>query len=306
MTVFIFGEAMLEYHSKGGSSGLNYGGDTLNTAIHLARAGLDVAYVTAVGDDPISEDLVATWAKEGINTSFVMRHPTHTLGIYAIHVDGQGERSFTYWRDKSAARDMFSLPLIENALQGARDASMLYFSLISLAILPKVGQEKLLDLAKEVRANGGKTAFDSNYRPKLWPGHQTAKDISARAAGLATIGLPTDVDERQIHQTQLSAQNIASLWQGFGCQNVLVKAGEHGCYGVEGDQQLVHYPANLVSVIDSSGAGDAFNGGFLAAHLKGHSISQSVKKGQALASWVIGQKGAVPKMTDKIKADLYS
>ena len=68
MTTFIFGEAMLEYHSHGGA-GLRYGGDTLNTAIHLARAGHEVAYVTAVGTDPISDALVDAWAAEGIDTS---------------------------------------------------------------------------------------------------------------------------------------------------------------------------------------------------------------------------------------------
>ena len=103
MTTFIFGEAMLEYHSHGGA-GLRYGGDTLNTAIHLARAGHDIAYVTAVGTDPISDALVAAWAAEGIDTRHVLRHPDRNPGIYAIYLDEQGERSFLYWRDRSAAR----------------------------------------------------------------------------------------------------------------------------------------------------------------------------------------------------------
>ena len=109
MTTFIFGEAMLEYHSHGGA-GLRYGGDTLNTAIHLARAGHEVAYVTAVGTDPISDALVNAWRAEGIDTRHVLRHPNRSPGIYAIHLDEEDERSFLYWRDRSAAREMFALP----------------------------------------------------------------------------------------------------------------------------------------------------------------------------------------------------
>ena len=126
MTIFVFGEAMLEYHGSGGN-GLRYGGDTLNTAIHLARMGHDVAYVTALGTDAISDALVAAWKREGVDTRFILRHPSRQPGIYAIHVDETGERSFLYWRDQSAARAMFDLPEMAAALTAAERASLLYF-----------------------------------------------------------------------------------------------------------------------------------------------------------------------------------
>jgi 2-dehydro-3-deoxygluconokinase len=305
MTVFIFGEAMLEYHSQGGASGLRYGGDTLNTAIHLARAGLDVAYVTALGNDPISDGLVQTWADEGINTAFVLRHPTRTVGMYAIHVDDCGERSFTYWRDQSAARDMFALPEMAATLEAAKSASLLYFSLISLAILPGEAQNKLIDLAQTVRGAGGQTAYDSNFRPALWSSLDVARHVSSRAIANANMGLPTDVDECQMREDNLSPQAIASIWQDAGCVCVVVKAGEQGCFVQEGDQLLTHFPAYQVPVIDTSGAGDAFNGGYLAARLKGRSSAEAIAQGQALARWVIGQKGAVPHVEPQERALIY-
>jgi 2-dehydro-3-deoxygluconokinase len=100
---------MLEL-AAGRGLGAGYGGDTLNTAIHLARAGHDVGYFTALGSDPFADDLRHRWAAERLDCSLVLAHPSRQTGLYAISTDAQGERSFAYWRDTSAAREMFALP----------------------------------------------------------------------------------------------------------------------------------------------------------------------------------------------------
>ena len=103
---------MLELSRPLGSDGwhLGFGGDTLNTAIHLARGGHDIAYLTAIGCDPLSADLKPQWAAEGLDTALVLEPPVRATGLYAISTDAAGERSFSYWRDTSAARAMFDLP----------------------------------------------------------------------------------------------------------------------------------------------------------------------------------------------------
>ncbi len=154
--VVVIGEAMLELVRKGENWQLGYGGDTLNTAIHLARAGHDVAYLTALGSDPLSSDLKYRWAAEGLDISLVLDHPTRSTGLYAITNDVAGERSFTYWRETSAAREMFELDAMAAAKARTKCAELLGFSLISLAILPDAGRRHLLNLASLVRANGGK------------------------------------------------------------------------------------------------------------------------------------------------------
>ncbi len=295
MTIFIFGEAMLEYHSHGGADGLRYGGDTLNTAIHMARMGLDVAYVTAVGTDPISDAMVAAWAHEGIDTRYILRHPSRSPGIYAIHVDAQGERSFLYWRNKSAAREMFALQQMATALAEAETASLLYFSLISLAILPDDGRAALLALANSVRRNGGKVAYDSNFRHNLWPSLEDARRVSELAMAVSDIGLPTNVDEQQLCDAQLSETEIAIRWHEAGCADVVVKAGQNGCLYSEAATAARHFDANMVAVIDSSGAGDAFNAGYLASRHKGNEVESAIQSGQALATWVIQRSGAIPR-----------
>lgn len=284
---------MLEYHSHGGD-GLRYGGDTLNTAIHLARAGHKVAYVTAVGTDPISDALVAAWAAEGIDTSHVLRHPTRNPGIYAIHLDKNGERGFLYWRDRSAAREMFDLPGMREALEDAAAARLIYFSLISLAIVEGEGREKLLELASSRKSRGAAVAYDSNFRPALWPSLAIAEATSQKAMGVCTIGLPTNSDERDLWQSDMQEEDIARRWLASGCNLVAVKAAEKGCIVATETRPEPHLQAaETTKVINSSGAGDAFNGGFLGAWLEGMPVDDCVNAGQILARKTLCHQGAI-------------
>ena len=292
MTSFIFGEAMLEYHTHGGN-GLRYGGDTLNTAIHMARAGQDVAYVTAVGTDPISDALVAAWAAEGIDTRYVLRHPDRTPGIYAIHLDEHGERSFLYWRERSAARRMFELTEMADTLKAARQAELVYFSLISLAVIGEAGTDKLLDLAKARKDARLTTAYDSNYRPNLWSVTGQASTVSQRAIESVTLGLPTNVDECALRGVAMSETDIAGAWHHSGCSTVIVKAGAHGCLISEAGETMHNCPARAVDVVDTSGAGDSFNAGFLIAFLEGKSLTEAAENGHNHASKTLGHFGAI-------------
>jgi len=293
MTTVIFGEAMLEYHTHGGD-GLRYGGDTLNTAIHLARAGHEVAYATAVGTDPISDRLVEAWSAEGIDTSYVLRHPDRNPGIYAIHLDKYGERSFLYWRDQSAARDMFALDGIEAAMDHARSARLLYFSLISLAVVGVESSARLVDLASERKQAGKASAYDSNFRPALWPSLAEAQTASLSAMRACTIGLPTNSDECQLWGQELGETDIANKWKAAGAELVAVKAAEKGCVLADaGLSEPLTLGATPVSVVDSSGAGDSFNAGFLGAWLHGQPAPECVEAGQSSARKTLQHQGAI-------------
>lgn len=298
MPVFIFGEAMLEYHSGGSMGGLRYGGDTLNTAIHMARMGVDVAYVTAVGSDPVSDALVDAWTAEGIDTRYVLRHPSRNPGIYAIHVDETGERSFIYWRDQSAARDMFGLPKMAEALDAAKGADLLYYSLISLAILPEASRAELIKLSKDASWRGQMAAYDSNFRPKLWPSFEDAQRASDAATAASNMGLPTNVDESQLHEASLSEADIAQNWHALGCTEVVVKAGDKGCYSALYGSEGQWVAAPPLKISDASGAGDAFNAGYLTKRLKGGDVIEAINAGQSVARWVLTRSGAIPPRDD--------
>lgn len=295
MRAVLVGEAMLELSQDGALWRMAWGGDTLNTAIHLARSGVETAYLTALGTDPFSADIKAQWAAEGLDTSLVLPHPTRNPGLYAITCDDAGERSFTYWRGESAARALFDCDGIEAALAHAETADLLAFSLISLAILPDTAREALLALARKVRANGGLVAFDGNYRPRLWPDRQTARAARDAAIAVANIGLPTLEDETML-SGESDAAAVAAHWQGLGCSETIVKLGAEGCRLPDG--QIVP-PAEVLRPVDTSGAGDAFNAGYLSARLRGEASAQAAIAGHALAGWTIMRRGAIPPRDSK-------
>ena len=284
------GEGMLELSRRGSHWDLHYGGDTLNTAIHLARAGHDVAYLTALGRDPLSRQLAAQWAEEGIDTSLICEHPTRQAGLYAIMTDGEGERSFTYWRDNSAARELFSLADAGIWHRASTPADVFAFSLISLAILPPSGRRSLFILAGMVRGNGGRIAFDGNYRPRLWESPDEARQWRDIAIGEADIGLPTLEDEALLSGTA-SADEVAANWQRLGCREVVVKLGTAGVRLPDG---TIQPPPETIVPVDTSGAGDAFNAGYIDGRLRGLAPAEAALAGQRLARITIAHSGAVP------------
>lgn len=281
---------MLELSRDGERWRLGYGGDTLNTAIHLARAGVDVGYLTALGDDPFSAEIKREWQAEGLDVSLVLTHPTRHAGLYAIDTDPAGERSFTYWRDHAAVREMFALPSMPGALQVAEHADLLAFSLITLAILPPAARAELIALASRVRANGGRVAVDGNYRARLWSDPAEACTARDTAIACADIGLPTLEDEAALSGSA-SANDVAAHWQGLGCAETVVKLGAGGCRLPDG---RIIAPEATLTPIDTSGAGDAFNAGYLAARLEGAAIEDAARAGHALAGWTIMRRGAIP------------
>ena len=290
MRAVLVGEAMLELSRAGDGWRLGFGGDTLNSAIHLARAGIDTAYLTALGSDPFSDDLRQRWRAEGLDVSLVLTDPARNPGLYAITTDPAGERSFTYWRDASAARGMFACAGIEAALADAERADLLAFSLITLAILPPQPRASLLALAARVRARGGMVAFDGNYRPRLWPAQQDARAARDAAIAVASIGLPTLEDETAL-SGEADADAVAAHWQDLGCAETVVKLGAQGCRLPDGE---ILPPPAVLRPIDTSGAGDAFNGGYLAARMKGASANEAARAGHRQAGWCVMRGGAIP------------
>lgn len=282
---------MLELSRNGESWALGYGGDTLNTAIHLARAGHDVAYLTAIGSDPLSANLKTKWAAEGLDTALILDHPTRSTGLYGISTDDKGERSFSYWRDTSAAREMFALPGIAAVLAAAEAADLIVYSLITLAILPPEAREQLFALCHRVRARGGKVAFDGNYRPRLWARAEEAREARDAAIACADIGLPTLEDESML-SGETSADAVAEHWSGLGCGETIVKLGADGARLPDG---AILPPPEVLQPVDTSGAGDAFNGGYLDARMDGASVEEAVMGGHKLAGWCVMRSGAIPR-----------
>lgn len=288
--VVAVGEAMLELSTDGTGWRLGCGGDTLNMAIHSARLGLSSAYLSALGEDPFSSVLLRELKDEGVDRSLILSDPVRPTGLYAIATGEQGERSFIYWRNGSAASAMVTQPAFDRMAERCLGADLMFFSLISLAILPERDRPRLLELASRVRESGGLVAFDGNYREKLWDSAKTARKWRDAAAAMSDFGLPSLDDERALGQLD-GPSKIADHWSRAGAREVVVKLGSAGCFLQGGE---IFAPPERIEAVDTSGAGDAFDAGYLAARLHKEPQRTAAARANRLAGWVVGRNGAIP------------
>lgn len=282
------GECMLELAAAAGQWRLGAGGDSFNTALYLTRLGHPATYLTALGDDPFSAEMRAAWRDEGIVDDLVLTVPGRLPGLYAIRTDGAGERSFFYWRDRSAARALFDAKGIDAALAEAGRARLLYLSGITLSLFDDAGRARLISLCAAVRANGGDVAFDPNYRPKGWPGAEAARSAIAAIAPKVTIALPTLDDEQRLYP----GDGLEAVFRRWSAAELVVKIGAEGAAIRDGDFRTIK-PAAQIAARDTTGAGDAFNAGYLACRLRGLARDEAVAFANRLAGEVVRHPGAI-------------
>lgn len=293
--VVLVGECLIELNGEPfGALRQSYGGDTFNTALYLARLTqrhAAVHYATALGADPLSDELLRRWRDEGIHVDLVLRDLTRRPGLYWVSRDARGERSFTYWRAESAARHLLQHAQLDRVASALAKADLIYLSGISLAILPVADRAKLLGLLTQLAGQGATILYDPNYRPALWPA-QDARESNSAVASIASLVLATFDDERLLWGDSSPAVTEARLLD-TGARQVVVKLGAEGCRYATAAERL-QIPAHAVAhVVDTTAAGDAFNAAFLAASLSGHSPATCCETGNRLAARVIQHLGAL-------------
>lgn len=290
--ILCIGEAMAEIRCEGAGFAVSFAGDTFNTAVYCRHSlqGGSVAYLTRVGNEPLSEGFLRLARAKGLDLSFIGREAAHNLGIYSVQTDAAGERSFAYWRSESAARQLFRHPEDFDALNGA---DLIYLSGITLAILMPDAREALLQRLAGLRRAGVRIAFDSNYRPQLWPDAATARVVIARAWEMTDIALPSVDDEMALFDEADAAAVVNRLAPREGA----LKRGADGPMPLRPGVTLPRF-APAERVVDTTAAGDSFNGGFLAALAGGADTATAMAAGHDLARRVVGLPGAIVPLAD--------
>jgi 2-dehydro-3-deoxygluconokinase len=290
--VVAIGECMGELSLVGpGAAQVGYAGDTYNTAVYLARLGLKVSYASAVGQgDPFSAGILGALADEGIGAELVVEAAGRLPGLYAIQRDARGERSFFFWRSQSPARNYFSLMDLSVLSAALNAADLIMVSAISLAVIGDAGRETLMGLLADAKAAGASVAFDTNYRVSLWPGPDVGRAaIEAVLPHCRYLSLSA-ADVAACEGGDAAA--MARTWAGRGVE-VVLRHDDHRIEVLSADGAEAFAPGPPITAVDTTGAGDSFNAGYLAARLAGQPVGGAVAAGRTLASAVVGYPGAI-------------
>jgi 2-dehydro-3-deoxygluconokinase len=289
--LLFMGEPMLELNQRPRAADgtrlylEGHGGDTSNAAIAAARQGAQAGYVSAIGHDHAGDSLMALWAREGVDVSTVRRSPTHPTGVYIVTHGPDGHR-FQYHRAGSAAAAMCPDDLPLDAIRAAR---VLYASGISQGISASAADAVFaaIDAARDA---GVLVAYDTNYRPALWPPARAAAIIHA-AIARADFAFPGLEDARAL--TGLDDPDaIAAFYVGLGARIVVLKMGATGALLAEGTRR-VRIPRHAVETVDATGAGDTFCGSFLARIVAGDDAEQAARYASVAAALACTGYGAV-------------
>jgi 2-dehydro-3-deoxygluconokinase len=292
--VVLFGECMLELRqTKNGLMNQSFAGDTFNTAVYMKRtfAQQDIAFMTAVGQDTISQQMVSACRSENLNNQYIFAKSDRNPGINLVQTDEQGERSFLYWRDSSAAKQVMQF-VDKQAIAELCKADLFFFSGISIAILEPQDRPAFWAMLAQLKQAGVKIGFDPNYRPRLWHSADEAKVEFAKAYALSDIMMPGVDDFKQLYAIE-TLEDILAFCEPFGIDELVLKNGPQSVYCQLGEQ-LTHIAIiPVTNVVDTTSAGDSFNGVYLGARLAGHDVTSSVNLAAVAAGIVIQHPGAI-------------
>jgi 2-dehydro-3-deoxygluconokinase len=292
--VVAIGEVLIEMARGGdGRFAIGCGGDTFNTAVYLARAGIPTAFATALGDDSFSDRILALAAAEGVQSDLMLRVSGRLPGIYVTDADAAGKRTFHYWRDGEPARELFEHAEWGHIAESMLNAKLVYFSGITLSLYSNAGLGRFLAIVEMARQHGAKIAFDGNFRPRGWKGDLTrTRTVFMEALKRVDIAMPAYDDEAVLWGDPSPEATVERL-QAFGIGEIVVKNGPNSALvAADGKREFVPVPEVVVPV-DPLAAGDSFNAAYLAARLSGDGPSAAAGFAHKLAAEVIRHHGAI-------------
>ncbi len=284
-SVAAMGEPMAEFSFYGGSRyALSFSGDSINLTTSIARLGLKPAVISAVGDDHFGKALLANATGEGIFCGGITVETGGFTGIYFIDVGKEGEHEFTYFRRGSAASKIRLLPEQEEVI---RSSSVFHFSGITQAISRQSYEETLKAVAIAGRS-GCLVSYDLNFRQKLWSSKEARNGLSQIKEYVDIIFVSSEDHEMLFGKA--GADEALEHYRDLGVENIVYKAGKNGSYGWFSGKR-VRQKIYRVKPVDTTGAGDAFDAGFLAAIIMGRSFGEAMKMGAVNSALKCTRKG---------------
>lgn len=305
--VVLFGECMIELKQTGNSDSVpvqmqqGFAGDMFNAAVYLTRCfnDIDIQLFTALGRDDYSNSMKDYLKAENVGTDLILTSEDKIPGLYSIQTDSAGERSFTYWRNDAAARYVMEL-ITDDVIEQLKQSDMFVFSGISLAVIKPELREKFWKLITELKDAEVEIVFDPNYRPRLWADTTETKSQYELALQVSDYVLP-GIEDFEVLYGLTTFEDVAAFCKPYNIKELVIKDGPNGVLVIQQStqpkdskqtQQFINIEP-VKTVVDTTSAGDSFNGVYLGARLSDLAVEQAVSKAAKTAGFVIQHPGAI-------------
>ncbi|WP_082233244.1 sugar kinase [Halobacillus massiliensis] len=261
------------------------GGAELNVMVGCSRLGLNTGWISRLGHDEFGRAIRNYARGEGVDVSqveFVTGHPT---SVYFKEMMEDGSVRTLYYREKSPTLPMRAEDLDEDYI---KQAKILHIT----GIFPAIDEsnvaiiERAISLAKK---HGVKVSFDPNIRLKLWS-KEEARDTLGRILPSVDI-LLAGADEMDILIGEKDPAKIIEKTKELGIEYTAIKMGSEGSVGFFEGKTINAPPVPSKKVVDTVGAGDGFNAGFLYGFIQNWSIEKTLHFANTIGSMVVGVKG---------------
>lgn len=260
--------------------GLHGGGCALNTAIAAARLGLRAGIGSAVGRDSFGDFVVRRLTEERVDIRALLRDRTRQTSTTVVAVSRDGERSFLHTLGASAAITARIAP--GRLLEGYRA-----LHLSALYILPNLDGAPARRLLTRAKRTGLITSLDTCWDPKgRW-------GLVKACLPYVDYYLPSYEEACKEFKTARPEQVAAAALRAGVRRLVVLKMGARGCFAMTRDHTILRVPAFRVRAVDTTGAGDLFNAGFLAGALRDYPLRQSLKLGCAAGALSVAGTGGI-------------
>lgn len=245
-----------------------WGGDTSNFIVAVARLGAKAGYICRIGNDEFGKSFLELWHSEGIDASQVIIEEGGFTAVYFISLLPGGGHDFTYYRRDSAASHFSPSDLNPDYLSRVK---VFHSSGISMAISESC-RETVFKAVEIVKANGGIFSFDVNFRPKLWP-PQIAKPYIEKIMVKADLIFMSKEDASLLYGETETDKIIKRMYSFAKSKVIVIKMGGEGCL-ILNDKEKIDVRGFKVNVVDTTGAGDAFDGAFIVGLLEGKALEE--------------------------------
>lgn len=290
MDLIALGECLVEFTRRNdGAWNAGFAGDAVNILVHASRLGRQCGFVSCVGNDLFTPLILDGLQREGIEIAQVRRLINHRNGLYFIENDASGEPAFHFWRTESAATTTLGDGDIGAIASYVSRARFMVITGVTLAVMKEV--ERMAELLSMARKSGTQIVLDSNYREALWNSRVEYRERINRVLPYTSIFLPSMSDIARAWNGR-EAEDLCSEWDAMGIDTIVVKNGANGALHFDGGCLVGIPPLPDAVVVDTTGAGDAFNAGFLSARIDDATVLDAIDAGQRSAVLILAVRGA--------------